>query len=269
MGLTKTCQTRLMGGVALWVLTFTGSAYAQDGAFEDSATPLQRIVVGTGVDKVAIDTPQAVTVLDQDAIDAQQARTIGDVFKEIPGVMPIGSNSVFGESINIRGIGENLSSDETRIILQVDGVNKFFEQYRMGSFFSDPELYKQVEVLRGPASSTLYGSGAMGGVVTFTTKDASDFLDPGDKFGGRLKTSWDSNGNGWLGSAIVAAEPIENAEILGALNYRKSQDLADGQGNDIDDSDFDSINGLIKGRYTFGANNDQSVLCKLSALDQR
>ncbi|GAA0777440.1 TonB-dependent receptor domain-containing protein [Roseibium denhamense] len=259
MGLTKTCQTRLMGGVALWVLTFTGSAYAQDGAFEDSATPLQRIVVGTGVDKVAIDTPQAVTVLDQDAIDAQQARTIGDVFKEIPGVMPIGSNSVFGESINIRGIGENLSSDETRIILQVDGVNKFFEQYRMGSFFSDPELYKQVEVLRGPASSTLYGSGAMGGVVTFTTKDASDFLDPGDKFGGRLKTSWDSNGNGWLGSAIVAAEPIENAEILGALNYRKSQDLADGQGNDIDDSDFDSINGLIKGRYTFGANNDQSV----------
>ncbi|PVB59608.1 TonB-dependent receptor [Labrenzia sp. 011] len=236
-------------------MVINGGAAAQD----EAATPLQRIVVGTGIDKVAIDTPQAVTVLDQEAIDAQQARTIGDVFSEVPGVTPIGSNSVLGESINIRGIGEALSGDESRIIIQVDGVNKFYEQYRMGSFFSDPELYKQVEVLRGPASSTLYGSGAMGGVVTFTTKDASDFLDPGDRFGGRLKTSWDSNGNGWLGSAIIAAEPVENLELLGNLNYRQSQDITDGQGNRIDDTDFSSVNGLIKARYTFGENDDQSV----------
>ncbi len=72
----------------------------------------------------------------------------------------------------------------------------------------------------------------MGGVITFTTKDASDFLDPGDLIGGRLKTSWDSNGNGWLGSAIVAAEPVKNLELLGALNYRQSQDITDGQGNE-------------------------------------
>ncbi|KZM51943.1 TonB-dependent receptor [Labrenzia sp. OB1] len=259
MGLKITGHTQLMGGVALWVMVFNGGAAAQDTAQNASVTPLQRIVVGTGIDKVAIDTPQAVTVLDQDAIDAQQARTIGDLFSEIPGITPIGSNSVLGESINIRGIGEALSGDETRIIIQVDGVNKFYEQYRMGSFFSDPELYKQVEVLRGPASSTLYGSGAMGGVVTFTTKDASDFLDPGDLIGGRLKTSWDSNGNGWLGSGIIAAEPIKNLELLGNLNYRQSQDITDGQGKKIEDTDFTSVNGLIKARYTFGENEDQSV----------
>ncbi|MES0812210.1 TonB-dependent receptor [Roseibium sp. SCPC15] len=259
MGLNKTNRTRLMGGVALWVLAFNGEAVAQDAVTTDESIPLDRIVIGTGVPKVAIDTPQAVTVLDQEAIDAQQPRTIGDVFNEIPGVTAIGSNSVLGESINIRGIGEALSGDETRIIIRVDGVNKFYEQYRLGSFFSDPELYKQVEVLRGPASSTLYGSGAMGGVVTFTTKDASDFLDPGDMLGGRLKTSWDSNGNGWLGSAIVAAEPVKNFELLGALNYRQSQDISDGQGNKIPDSDFNSVNGLIKARYTFGENDDQSV----------
>lgn len=270
MGLKKTGNTRLMGGVALWVLAFNCGAAAQDAVADAApATPvagqdqpvsqLQQIVVSAGVPKVAIDTPQAVTVLDQEAIDDLQPRSIGDVFQEIPGVTPIGSNSILGESINIRGIGEALSGDETRIIMQVDGVNKFFEQYRMGSFFSDPELYKQIEVLRGPASSTLYGAGAMGGVVTFTTKDASDFLDPGDLIGGRLKTSWDSNGNGWLGSAIVAAEPVKNLELLGALNYRQSQDITDGQGNEVPDTDFSSINGLIKARYTFGENEDQSV----------
>ncbi|MEP3048945.1 MAG: TonB-dependent receptor [Roseibium sp.] len=259
MGFKSACRTNLMGGVALGALAIVNNAVAQEITTSREATPLQRIVLGTGVDKVAIDTPQAATVLDQEAIDELQSTTIGDLFVEVPGVTAIGSNSVFGESFNIRGVGEALSGDETRIIVQVDGVNKFFEQYRMGSFFSDPELYKQVEVLRGPASSTLYGSGAMGGVLTFKTKDASDFLDPGDMLGGRVKASWDSNGNGWLGSAIIAAEPVKNLELLGAFNYRHSQDLTNGNGDKMPDTDFSSINGLIKGRYTFGDAEDQSV----------
>jgi hemoglobin/transferrin/lactoferrin receptor protein len=52
-----------------------------------------------------------------------------------------------------------------------------YESYRMGGFMSDMELYKRVEVLRGPAAGTLYGSGVLGGVINFTTKDASDFLE--------------------------------------------------------------------------------------------
>ncbi|MCS6760091.1 MAG: hypothetical protein MO852_15030 [Candidatus Devosia euplotis] len=36
-----------------------------------------------------------------------------------------------------------------RIAVNVGGAKKFYEQYRMGSFFSDSELYEQVEVLRG------------------------------------------------------------------------------------------------------------------------
>ncbi|GGB60254.1 TonB-dependent heme/hemoglobin receptor family protein [Roseibium aquae] len=252
-------RTALFTTVAASALLLAPPLHAQDAGTPAASTLLQRIVVGTGVEKVAIDTPQAVTVLDQAAIDEQQPETIGDLFREIPGVSIVGSDSVLGESINIRGIGEALAGDEKRIIIQVDGVNKFFEQYRMGSFFSDPELYKQVEVLRGPASSTLYGAGAMGGVVTFQTKDASDFLDPGDKFGGRVKGTWDSNGNGWLGSTILAVQPLENLEILGAFNYRQSQDKTDGHGDKLNDTDFSSLNGLAKVRYTFGENADQSV----------
>src|SRR5690606_5056182 len=110
-------------------------------------------------------------------------------------------------ALPICGIGTAESSgDESRIIVTVDGAKKFNEQYRMGSFFSDPELYKQVEVLRGPASSTLYGAGALGGVINFTTKDASDFLREGHSGAARLKTSFSSNGLQTLTSALVAQQ---------------------------------------------------------------
>ena len=162
-------------------------------------------------------------MIDQADIDQKQARTTGEIFEDVPGVTMIGSERLLGESFNIRGIGTTeTSGDEARIIITVDGAKKFYEQYRMGSFFSDPELYKQVEVLRGPASSTLYGSGAIGGVINFTTKDASDFIRDGQTGALRVKGSYSSNGNGTLVSAILAHRINETFEVLATGNFRRS-----------------------------------------------
>ena len=138
---------------------------------------LGRIIFGTGTAKVAIDTPQAVTAREQGDLDRAQPNTAGDVLKGIPGVQATGSSArPLGQAFNIRGIGNTeQTASEARIAVSVDGAPKFFEQYRLGSFFGDFELFKRVEVLRGPASSTLYGAGAIGGAIAFTTKDASDF----------------------------------------------------------------------------------------------
>jgi hemoglobin/transferrin/lactoferrin receptor protein len=276
MGLNKTNRTRLMGGVALWVLAFNGEAVAQDAAVdaptsetpetvvEDASageivTKLQRIVIGSGVDKVAIDTPQAVTVLDQEAIDDEQAMTIGELFRDVPGVTVIGSDRVGGQSFNIRGIGDLGSSDESKIIVTIDGANKFYEQYRVGSFFSDPELYKQVEILRGPASSTLYGSGALGGVINFTTKDAGDFLKDDETFAVRLKGMYDSNKEGFMTSGVVAGRINENTEVLLNGIFRRSDDYETGDGTSIAGSAIDSVSGLAKVTHYFGQNDEQSV----------
>jgi hemoglobin/transferrin/lactoferrin receptor protein len=271
MGLMKTNRTHLMGGVALWVFAFTGGAVAQDETpetpetiIEDNSTgsvvtKLQRIVLGSGVDKVAIDTPQAVTVLDQEAIDDDQAMTIGDLFREVPGVTVIGSDRTAGQSFNIRGIGELGASDESKIIVTIDGANKFYEQYRVGSFFSDPELFKQVEILRGPASSTLYGAGAIGGVINFTTKDASDFLKGDENFAVRLKGMYDSNKDGVMTSGIFAGRINERTEVLVNGNFRRSDDYETGDGTSIAGSAFDSYSGLAKVTHHFGDNEEQSV----------
>ncbi len=258
MGLAA-LRTALLGSAAIAVVMSTSAAMAQE-TNTGNFTLLERLVIGAGAEKVAIDTPQAVTVVSQEDIDDAQASTTGDIFDQVPGVTIVGSNRVLGEAFNIRGIGttEN-SSDGSRIIVSVDGMPKFYEQYRMGSFFSDPELYKQVEVLRGPASSTLYGAGAIGGVINFTTKDPSDFIQP-DKTGAvKLKESFSSNGLGTLTSGIVAHRVNETFEVLAAGNWRRTDNLMQADGQTFEGSAINSLSGLIKGVARFGDNDEQTI----------
>ena len=223
------------------------------------ATVLDRIVISAGAKKVAIDTPQSLSVVDQEDIDAEQATTVGDVMTDLPGVKAVGSDRVLGESFNIRGIGTLSSSDEYRLIVTVDGAQKFHEQYRMGSLFTDPELYKRIEVLRGPASSTLYGSGALAGTINLTTKDASDFLKNGESFAFREKLDFHDNRDGFTTSSIAASRPAENVELLGSFNYRHAGSYDDGNGDKVADTAFDAPSGLVKGRMTLGADRSHAL----------
>ena len=258
MGLVRSQATALMCGAALGVVVMQAAAAQSTTVNATNITILERLVIGAGTPKVAIDTPQAVTVVNQDDIDATQATSIADVLSTVPGVTLIGSERILGESFNIRGIGTaETSGDEARIVVLVDGAKKFYEQYRMGSFFSDPELYKQVEVLRGPASSTLYGSGALGGVINFTTKDASDFIADGKSGAARLKTQYSSNGSGTLVSGLVAQQVNDTFDILATGNWRRSDQFTLANGNVLSGSDFAALSGLIKGTARFGDNDEQ------------
>ncbi|MBO6519747.1 MAG: TonB-dependent receptor [Rhodospirillales bacterium] len=220
---------------------------------------LDRLVVTAGEPKVAADTPQAVSVVDQEDFDSQQPSTIGDVLNDLPGVKAIGSGQPLGESFNIRGWGNFASSDEYRMIVNVDGAAKYYEQYRMGSLFTDPDLYKRAEVLRGPASSTLHGSGALAGVINLETKDPADFLRPGETFTFREKLEGHQNQDGFLTSSIAAAEPIENLQLLGAFTYRRSSAYKDGAGNEPPGGGFETPSALVKGNYAFGAGKAQKL----------
>lgn len=260
MGLVQSRAAALMCGVAFGVMGAQG-AVAQTDVNASNVTLLERLVIGLGgAPKVAIDTPQAVTVIDQADLDRAQATTIGGIFDSVPGVTVVGSERQFGEAFNIRGIGttEN-SSDGSRVVVTVDGAPKFNEQYRMGSFFSDPELYRQVEVLRGPASSTLYGAGAIGGVINFTTKDASDFIREGYSGALRVKGGFTSNGLGTLTSVVLAQQITDTFEVLATGNWRRSEDLDLAKGTPLPGSAFDTWSGLVKGTAHFGENDEQTL----------
>ncbi len=258
MGLAKSFKFALMAGVSLGAVSV--ETQAQETQYENTlGIRLLRIVKGAGQDKVATDTPQAVTVLNQEDIENAGATTVGDTFDTIPGVTTSGSERVLGESFNIRGVGAGEDqADEGRFIISVDGVDKNYQQYRMGGFFSDPELYKRVEVLRGPASSTLYGSGALAGTVLFETKDASDFLQDGQTWAVRLKGSYGSNSEQGLGSSTIAWRPMDSAELLLTGNIRQGEDYTTGDGTVVD-ADFETFSGLAKGTFYLGDDNEKEL----------
>lgn len=94
--------------------------------------------------------------------------------------------------INIRGL-----QDFGRVAMVVDGARQNYQRTghnANGSFFLDPELIGGVDVVRGPTAN-IYGSGAIGGLVSFRTKDINDVLRPGERWGVDLSGSCGSNNN--------------------------------------------------------------------------
>src|SRR3972149_6270649 len=102
----------------------------------------------------------------------------------------------------IRGLGGN------RVLFQVDGV-RVPDGFSFGpaSFgrgdYVDLDLLQSVEIVRGPASA-LYGSDGLAGVVSFITKDPSDFLEADETFGARLRAGYASADESWSEGAAVA-----------------------------------------------------------------
>lgn len=260
MRISNRARGLLLAGAAQIVLAGAAYAQAQEAPVAIAGQlSLGKVVVSAGQEKVAIDTPQAVTTLTQEDIDDAQASTIGDLLSAIPGVSTMGGVGALGQGFNIRGMGTGLADSDSRILMQIDGATKFFEQYRMGSFFSDPELYKRVEVLRGPASSTLYGAGALAGVVNFTSKDASDFLVGDDRFAVRLRGGLETNADARFGSGVLALRPVENLDVLAMYTVRRSDEYKNGDGDVVPTSKAESDSYLVKSRYSFGGNKRHNL----------
>ncbi|MEM9969746.1 MAG: TonB-dependent receptor [Pseudomonadota bacterium] len=251
-------KTRLLITTALTV-GLAAPAAAQEVEGEGFFTALGRIVFGAGAPKVAIDVPQSVTAIEEEDFDRAQPRTLGDVVSAAPGISTVGSESPFGETFNIRGIGTGTSADEPRIITLIDGVKKYYESYRQGSLFTDPAFFKSVEVLRGPGSSTLYGAGAVGGVISTETKDAADFLVGDDTFAVDQTLEYRSNGDGVKSTTFLAFGPNESFEGLLGFIYSDSDFVEDGAGNDALGTAVETTSYLVKGTFTFGEDMDQSL----------
>ena len=162
---------------ALSFVAAVSAAVPLTHAFGQDA-PVQQAASGFGTMAPIVVTPTLfpvppteigsdVTVITADDIARKQARTLPDALKDVPGLNvvqtggPVGQTSVF-----IRGT----NSYHTKVL--VDGIDVTDPSTPNGAFdFSQIPTWdiERIEVLRGPQSG-LYGSDAIGGVISIITK---------------------------------------------------------------------------------------------------
>lgn len=182
-------------------------------------------VIGRRIEeeKQALDyrAPQLLTL---EMINQKQPDSLFDLIKDVPGVSLEGGPRPNGTSISIRG----MSSNED-VLITLDGAVKNFTKYRFGGTFIEPELLKQVEIFRGPASLT-QGAGVAGGVVAMETKNASDLLLPDQDFGAMMKYGYASNNHENLALLAAYARLGDQGGILVSGSQRESDDFKLGNG---------------------------------------
>ncbi|RWK95906.1 MAG: TonB-dependent hemoglobin/transferrin/lactoferrin family receptor [Mesorhizobium sp.] len=207
------------------------------------ATLLDQILVVSRTGETAIDSLASVSHVDQEQLQRRMATTPNDMLLGVPGVAVQADARRVSSSINIRGL-----QDFGRVAVIVDGARQNFQRSDHGpqsTFYIDPELIKSVDVIRGPVANT-YGSGAIGGVVLFETKDADDYLRDGETWAASATGRYESNGEGWTTSAAGAYRFNENWDVLGNIVYRDYDDYKDGGGDTVDGTGFDVLSGLLK-----------------------
>ncbi|MCG7575214.1 TonB-dependent receptor [Phaeobacter sp. CNT1-3] len=239
----------------LTALTATPSAGLAQDAFLDSddIIELEEIQLNESRRGVQTDTATSTTVVDQEEIEARQATSFGELLDSIPNVSLINGSTPQGSAVNIRGLGAQAGTYGTdgHVAVVIDGVPSGAEEiYRNGSLLSlEPELFRSVEVTRGPGESFRYNSGAMGGTVEAQTKDATDFLQDGDTFSVRQKVGYESNGDGLLSTTILSFAPSDRFNALAFYGYRKVKESKDGSGTTRQATMFKAPSGLLKLNY--------------------
>ena len=172
---------------------------AQEVQSETGVMQLDAITVnGTKSDRLAIDSPESVSVITLEKIEETIPASVGDLLEDVPGVEMGGGPRGMDEQPSVRGLGGN------RVVIRIDGVRKNYDAGHRGRGFIDPALLRQVDVVRGPAS-TIHGAGALSGAIAMETKTASDFLKGDEQFGIRLRQGWLSNSDGWLDATVEAS----------------------------------------------------------------
>ncbi len=117
------------------------------------------------------EAPMPVTLITQEMIRASGARNIKEVLLAfVPGMTEVASNEEY--NIAMRGI---YSAGQEKILFMLNGhrLNSYSTNTAVPDYSIGIDKVKQIEVLRGPASS-LYGGAALTAAVNIITQDGRD-----------------------------------------------------------------------------------------------
>ncbi|WHZ18561.1 MAG: TonB-dependent receptor [Rhodanobacteraceae bacterium] len=190
---------------ALWCAP---PVHAQDAAPPPASKPADQakatpttlgtvIVTASRRDESLQKVAMPVSVLTYHDIERQHLQDFADYAATVPGLNAVSAGPGLTE-VSIRGIASGSSQPSASVGIYVDetpyGSSSVFAEGSLVTPDIDPADLERIEVLRGP-QGTLYGAGALGGVIRFITipPDTHDYA-------GRLQldgTSVSGGGNGF------------------------------------------------------------------------
>ncbi|MBN9594251.1 MAG: TonB-dependent hemoglobin/transferrin/lactoferrin family receptor [Afipia sp.] len=192
---------------------------------------LDEITVGaTKLEERAIDSLAPVSVVTLEQIQGRNASTVGDLVYNMPGVWLQNRGDEPSTSINIRGL-----QDFGRVAVVVDGARQNYQRtghFANGSFFLNPELIGGIDIVRGPTAN-IYGSGAIGGVASFRTKDIQDVVRPGERWGVDTNTVFGTNNARALQSVFAGVRVNPNVDVFAGGSYSTQNNFKDGTGYEV------------------------------------
>lgn len=200
-------------------------------------------IAASKTEEKAVDALAPVSVVTLEQIQGLQPNRIGDVLRTIPGVSLQDRGDEPSTAVNIRGL-----QDFGRVAVVVDGARQNYQRTghnANGAFFLDPELIGGIDVVRGPTAN-IYGSGAIGGLVSFRTKDIDDVVRPGERWGVDLNGMVGSNKIRGVGSIFGGVRANAETDVFGGAVYRSQSNYKDGSGTEIGNTANDTAAGMLK-----------------------
>ncbi|MFZ8928921.1 MAG: TonB-dependent receptor [Pseudohongiellaceae bacterium] len=195
---------------AIAVASFTTTnlhAQTADGAIEEITITARKR------DEAYVDAPVTVTVFTEDEVEAAGIETPADFIALTPNVTLVQVQNAGNSFVTARGISQNRNTEMSVAVL-MDGV------LMVNPAQFNQELFdiQQIEVLKGPQGA-LYGRNAIGGAITVTTREPSDFTE------GAIRVGYDS-GEGYRAQGYISGPLNED----GTLKYRASLSRKDVKG---------------------------------------
>lgn len=174
----------------------------------------------------------------KDSLLSKQATSVAAALEDIPNVDVRGGSRSIAQKPNIRGLSDN------RVVQVIDGVRQNFDLAHRGSYFLPMSLIQEIEVIKGPSSS-LWGSGALGGVVAMRTPNALDLLKNNDKFGVKIRQGYQTANNlSERDVSVFAAN--DKFDVLISGFYNNADNLRIGKGNKLNNTAYKQLGGLAK-----------------------
>ena len=247
-------------GFVISLVLSSGAAAQQAAATGDGSILLEPVIIQSareGANPDSQTATRAATVLTErvsrSELDAAQIFGPDDIGRLDPGV---GYSQASG-SFSVRGLQDN------RVLTTVDGIPLSWlddgaRGVTGGSATVAFDSLSALDIVKG-SDSSVFGAGALGGVVALRTLNPEDLLDGDKTFGGLSRASFDTKDQSWGVDQALAARLGDTYMLLqgGYRNGQETDNKGDVGGYGADRTrpeplDYDQKNLLVKLRQHYG-----------------